>query len=183
MNAAESKNVVPPSEGRRKLAEYVVHRMVRIRLFDYTAGVLSPRQVSSSVWCAADQGTPADFLLQTSSLFLSPPAASFHASPGRDIAPRCSRPRSTGRNRSCVHHLQSSRVAPLVRDPDGAARHPCLVQRSNRRIVSVKPFPLRAFVRPSGTTRRHPSAQPFRSDVTFSRKPVLTADPYENNQP
>jgi len=46
--------------------------------------------------------------------------------PGRDIALRCPRPRTSGRNGSGAGRVSPSHVAPLVRGADGAARRPYL---------------------------------------------------------
>ena len=53
MNASESKNVVSAGAHRRNLAEYVVQRMARRSLFDYTVCVLISRWVSNGRLCAA----------------------------------------------------------------------------------------------------------------------------------
>jgi hypothetical protein len=50
---------------------------------------------------------------------------------GRDIALRCPRPRTSGRDRGGATSRNETRVAPLVRGSDGAARHPYLLP-SNR---------------------------------------------------
>ena len=137
---SESKHVVLPKNGRRKLVQYVVHRMAPCGLFLYKGGVFNSRQVPGSAWCAADQGSPADLLRREISFFFRPAASAHQPNLALHVARQCLRPLGSGRDGSRARCVMSSRVAPLARGADGAARHPYLGHAFNTRIVSVKTF-------------------------------------------
>ena len=157
MNASESKNVVWPVARRRKPAEYVVHRMAALGLFDYTVLVLNSGQVSSSGWCAADQGKPADLFLQTPFLLFPSGADYFGAAQSAaGILPAIPVGQSSPTGRRQHADSRSFSLSP-IRRMRGQGRG-CLLftslspillvpptERKKSRIVSVKPFSILRF--------------------------------------